>query len=69
MSKQSKTAFNLARITELLDKVIEREGISKEGESYADLGFVKYYAKELTRGCDDCQETQKDPPVGQNETE
>lgn len=53
---QTKTEFALARIVELIDKVVERESINKEGESYADLGWVKFYAKELTGKCDGCQD-------------
>lgn len=51
---QSKAEFNRARIMELIDKVIERESIPKESESYADLGFVKFYVRDLTSECKDC---------------
>jgi hypothetical protein len=49
---------------ELIDKVIERESIPKDGESYADLGFVKYYVKELSGECKDCAKSQNGTPVG-----
>lgn len=61
---QSKAEFCKTRIIELLDKVIERESIPKDGESYADLGFVKYYVKELTSECKDCTKSQDDTGVG-----
>lgn len=50
---QSKHDFCLSRIIELIDEVIQRESIPKESQSYADLGFVKYYAKEMVP-CKDC---------------
>jgi hypothetical protein len=51
---QSKKEFCLERIIELIDKVVARESIPKDGESYADLGFVKFYAKDLATECKDC---------------
>lgn len=60
---QSKTEFIVSRIIELVDKVIERESIPRESESSADLDFIKYYAKDLLKGCKNCN-----PPSGsQNE--
>lgn len=49
---KTKTDFALARIVELIDKVVERESIAKNGESYADLGWVKFYAKDLVLKCE-----------------
>lgn len=54
---QTKQAFNLARIVELIDKVIAVEGIPKESESYADLGWIKFYAKDLATKCEGCDDT------------
>ena len=53
---QTKAEFNRARIIELIDKVIARESIPKESESYADLGWVKFYVRDLTSQCKDCAE-------------
>lgn len=53
---QNKTEFALTRIVELINKVIERESIAKDGESYADLGWVKFYARDLTAKCQGCDE-------------
>lgn len=61
---ESKASFCKNRIIELIDKVIVRESIPKEGESYADLGYVKFYLRELTSECKDCAESQNDTPVG-----
>lgn len=54
---QTKAQFNQDRIIELIDKVIERESIPKEGESYADLGWVKFYVRDLATKCKDCADT------------
>lgn len=51
---QTKTEFNVEKIVELVDKVIAAESIPKESESYADLGWIKIYAKDLLKGCKDC---------------
>lgn len=61
---QSKVEFCLARIAELIDKVVERESIPKNSESYADLGFVKFYAKDLSSQCKDCAESHDGTPSG-----
>lgn len=53
---QSKQEFALSRIIELIDTVIARESIPKESESYADLGWVKFYARDLASKCQDCKE-------------
>lgn len=51
--------FNLSRIVELIDKVIERESIPHQGETYADLGWIKFYARELAKECKPCNEESK----------
>lgn len=54
---QTKGEFNLSRIIELIDEVILRESIAKKSQSYADLGFVKLYAKDLVSKCEGCKDT------------
>lgn len=61
---QTKNEFCLSRIIELIDKVVARESIPKESESYADLGFVKFYARDLTKQCKGCAESQNGTPPG-----
>lgn len=55
MSK-SKQEFNLERIIELIDKVTKQDP-TINAQSYHDLEWVKYYAKELTTRCDGCKDT------------
>jgi hypothetical protein len=45
------------RISALIDRVIEVESIPKDSETYADLGYVKLYAKELAKGDKDEKES------------
>lgn len=63
----SKVEFCKSRIMELLDKVIERESIPKNSESYADLGFVKFYVRDLTSECKGCAEKDEAPSGSKNE--
>jgi hypothetical protein len=55
MSK-TKEEFVLSRLVELIDTVIARERIPKDSLSYADLGWVKFYAKDLANKCEGCKE-------------
>jgi len=59
-----KAGFAKGRINELLDAVIERENLSKQ--SLADLGFVRFYVKEL-EPCTDCDQNET-PTQSQNES-
>lgn len=61
---QTKGEFCKERITELIDIVINRESIPKESESYADLGWVKFYVKELLSECKGCAESHNGTPTG-----
>lgn len=53
---KTKEEFALSRLIDLVDIVIARESIPKESDSYADLGWVKFYAKDLATKCGDCKE-------------
>lgn len=53
--------FSLSRIVELVDNVIARESIPHQGETYADLGWIKFYARELAKECD-CNEGKPSEP-------
>lgn len=55
MTSNDAKQFNLTRIVELIDSVIQRESIPPQGETMADLGWIKFYARELARDCD-CNE-------------
>jgi len=55
MSK-TKEEFALSRLIDLIDIVIARESIPENSDSYADLGWVKFYAKDLATKCGDCGE-------------
>ena len=55
MSK-TKEEFALSRLIELIDSVIARESIPQNSDSYADLGWVKFYAKDLATKCGNCEE-------------
>ena len=52
---ETKKDFCLNRISELIDAVIARESIPSNSESVADLGYVKFYARELANQCTDCE--------------
>lgn len=54
---ESKADFCKHRIIELVDKVVTRESIPTNSESYADLGWIKFYVRELTTQCKDCAES------------
>lgn len=47
--------FNLTRIVELVDSVLQRESIPSNSETAADLGWIKFYARELAGDCE-CNE-------------
>lgn len=49
--------FNLSRIVELVDSVIARESVPSNSETAADLGWIKFYAKELAGDCN-CNENE-----------
>lgn len=53
---KSKSEFALGKIAELIQSVIDRESIPKESQSYADLGWIKFYAKDLAAKCEGCAE-------------
>lgn len=55
MSK-TKEQFALGRLVELIDAVIARESIPNNSDSYADLGWVKFYARDLASKCEGCKE-------------
>lgn len=61
---QTKGEFCRARITELIDNVINRESIPKESESYADLDWIKFYVRDLSSECKGCAESNNDTPSG-----
>lgn len=49
---QKSEPWPLQRLFDLVNAVMRRENLSLE--SKADLGFVKFYAKELTAKCKNC---------------
>lgn len=53
---RTKQEFALERIEALVDKVINTESIPKESQSYHNLEWIKFYAKELIGQCEDCKE-------------
>lgn len=57
MSQQSKTEFALNKITELTVAIANREGIPMQSQSFDDLQWINFYAKELVSKCKGCEET------------
>lgn len=64
MSNQSKLEFCRTRIIELVDRVLKRENLREGDRSYSDLEWVKFYVKDLTTECKECEESQDDTPSG-----
>lgn len=51
---QTKNEFCVAQINEMIARVINRESIPSNSESYDDLQWIKFYVKDLTATCKDC---------------
>lgn len=63
---QTKVEFCKAKITELIDEVIQRENLREGHRSFDSLQWVKFYVKDLTSDCKDCADKEKE---SQNESE
>lgn len=62
MSQQSKTDFAADKIVELVGAVIERENLREGNRSFDNLGWIKFYAKELKAAqCKDCTNDEGSP--------
>lgn len=53
---QSKQKFALGKINELVDKVLSRESTTLTSQSYSELEWIKFYAKDLASKCEGCEE-------------
>lgn len=58
MSHESKAEAAHRKIVELIDRVIQRESIPSNSQSFDDLQWCKFYAKELMP-CKDCAEKEE----------
>ena len=66
---QTKAQFILQKIADLCTDVIQRESIPDNSQSFEDLRWVHFYARDLAKQCKNCAESHNETPQNVEEGE